>query len=105
MGNIKTTRKTGAAEQAGRSKITPPKQYGVFLLNDDYTPMDFVVAVLEEIFLLPEEKAVAVMLMVHHEQKGFCGVYTRDIAQTKQQQVMQRARREGHPLQCTVEEM
>ena len=90
---------------AGRSKITPPKQYGVFLLNDDYTPMDFVVAVLEEIFLLPEEKAVAVMLMVHHEQKGLCGVYTRDIAQTKQQQVMQRARREGHPLQCTVEEM
>ena len=105
MGNIKTTRKTGAAEQAGRSKITPPKQYGVFLLNDDYTPMDFVVAVLEEIFLLPEEKAVAVMLMVHHEQKGLCGVYTRDIAQTKQQQVMQRARREGHPLQFTVEEM
>ena len=70
MGNIKTTRKTGAAEQAGRSKITPPKQYGVFLLNDDYTPMDFVVAVLEEIFLLPEEKAVAFMVTLTRMQSS-----------------------------------
>ena len=55
--------------------------------------------------MLPGERAVAVMLLVHHEGKGLCGVYTRDIAQTKQQQVMQRAKREGHPLQCIVEEV
>lgn len=83
----------------------PPKRYGVFLLNDDYTTMDFVVEILTEIFMLGQDQAVAVMLLVHHEGKGLCGTYTRDIAQTKQQQVMQRAKAEGHPLQCTVEEI
>ncbi|PSJ79951.1 ATP-dependent Clp protease adapter ClpS [Neisseria iguanae] len=82
-----------------------PKRYGVYLLNDDYTTMDFVVAVLTEIFMLSEEQAVAVMLLVHHEGKGLCGTYTRDIAQTKQQQVIRRAKAEGHPLQCIVEEI
>ena len=105
MGNIKTKTKTGASAQIDTGKPAPPKKYGVFLLNDDYTPMDFVVKVLTEIFWLPQERAVAVMLLVHHEGKGLCGVYTRDIAQTKQQQVMQRAKREGHPLQCIVEEV
>ncbi|MDO5638665.1 MAG: ATP-dependent Clp protease adapter ClpS [Neisseria sp.] len=105
MGNIKTKTKVGESAQTGREKPAAPKKYGVFLLNDDYTPMDFVVKVLTEIFWLPEERAVAVMLLVHHEGKGLCGVYTRDMAQTKQQQVMQRAKREGHPLQCIVEEV
>lgn len=86
-------------------KTAPPKRYGVFLLNDDYTTMDFVVEVLSEVFMLGEEQAVAVMLLVHHEGKGLCGTYTRDIAQTKQLQVMQRAKAAGHPLQCTVEEI
>lgn len=88
-----------------RQKQAPPKRYGVFLLNDDYTTMEFVVAVLTEIFMLGEEQAVAVMLLVHHEGKGLCGSYTRDVAQTKQQQVMQRAKAEGHPLQCIIEEI
>ena len=61
----------------------PPKRYGVFLLNDDYTTMEFVVEILTEVFMLAQEQAVAVMLLVHHEGKGLCGTYTRDIAQTK----------------------
>lgn len=86
-------------------RVKPPKKYGVYLLNDDYTPMDFVVMVLTDIFLLPKTRAVAIMLLVHYEQKGLCGIYSQDIALTKQQQVMQKAREEGHPLQCTVEEI
>ncbi|ASK28042.1 ATP-dependent Clp protease adapter ClpS [Neisseria chenwenguii] len=85
--------------------VRPPKRYGVFLLNDDYTTMEFVVEILTEVFMLAEEQAVAVMLLVHHEGKGLCGTYTRDIAETKQRQVMQRAKAEGHPLQCIVEEV
>lgn len=99
------TRRDAETGLLSRSKTTPPKRYGVYLLNDDYTTMDFVVEVLTEIFMLDEERAVAVMLLVHHEGKGLCGVYTRDIADTKQQQVLQRARQEGHPLQCIVEEV
>ncbi|MDO4434463.1 MAG: ATP-dependent Clp protease adapter ClpS [Alysiella sp.] len=86
-------------------KTTPPKRYGVFLLNDHYTPMDFVVAILQDIFMLPESQAVNLMLQVHHQGKGLCGTYTRDIAQTKQQQVMTWAAEEGHPLLCIVEEL
>lgn len=99
------TRSGADTELLNRNKTTPPKRFGVYLLNDDYTTMDFVVSVLTEIFMLPEERAVAVMLLVHHEGRGLCGVYTRDIADTKQQQVLQRARNEGHPLQCIVEEV
>ncbi|QEY24303.1 ATP-dependent Clp protease adapter ClpS [Neisseria animalis] len=88
-----------------RQETPPLKRYGVFLLNDDYTTMEFVVEVLTEIFMLGEEQAVAVMLLVHHEGKGLCGTYTRDVAQTKQQQVMQRAKAQEFPLQCIVEEV
>lgn len=88
-----------------QQQITPPKKYGVFLLNDDYTPMDFVVALLCEVFMLPESRAEAVMLEVHHQGKGLAGSYTRDIAQTKQQQVLAIAAGEGFPLMCTVEEL
>ncbi len=88
-----------------RLDTQPPKRYGVFLLNDDYTTMEFVVEILTEIFMLGQEQAVAVMLLVHHEGKGLCGTYTRDIAQTKQRQVMDRAKAEGHPLQCIIEEI
>ena len=87
-----------------RQKLTPPKRYAVVLLNDHYTPMDFVVAVLTEIFALNHEKAVAVMLQIHHEGSSVCGVYTRDIAETKRQQVMQAADEAGHPLMCIVQE-
>lgn len=92
-------------QQLNLQKITPPKRYGVFLINDHYTPMDFVVMVLQEIFMLPENQATAIMFKVHHEGKGLCGSYTRDIAQTKQQQVMSIAAQAGHPLMCTVEEL
>lgn len=87
------------------AKTVPPKRYGVFLLNDHYTPMDFVVDILMDIFRLPETQAEAVMLQVHHQGKGLCGTYTRDIAETKQQQVMAEAVAAGHPLMCIVEEL
>ncbi|QMT32112.1 ATP-dependent Clp protease adapter ClpS [Alysiella filiformis] len=90
--------------QGQRHKIAPPKRYGVFLLNDDYTTMDFVVEVLMDIFNLPESRAVAVMLQVHHEGKGLCGIYTRDIAESKQQQVLNHAAQAQFPLMCIVEE-
>ncbi|MFC3874792.1 ATP-dependent Clp protease adapter ClpS [Neisseria musculi] len=99
------TRRDAETALLDRMKTTPPKRYGVYLLNDDYTTMNFVVEVLTGIFMLPKERAVAVMLLVHHEGRGLCGIYTRDIADTKQQQVLQRARLEGYPLQCIVEEI
>lgn len=88
-----------------RENAPPPKKYGVFLLNDDYTPMDFVVGLLADVFRLPENRAEAVMLQVHHEGKGLCGVYQKDIADTKHQQVQNLARQAGHPLLSTVEEV
>lgn len=93
------------AEGGSALQLRPPRKYGVFLLNDDYTTMDFVVEVLTEIFRLPEDRAVAVMLLVHHEGKGLCGVYTRDVAQTKQMQVHHRAEDAGFPLKCILEEV
>lgn len=88
-----------------RQRLQPPKRYGVFLLNDDYTPMDFVVEVLQDIFSLPHDEAVAIMLQIHHSGRGLCGVYQKDIAQTKHHQVQQRAKSEGHPLRALVEEV
>lgn len=88
-----------------KQKLTPPKRYGVFLLNDHYTPMDFVVQILQAVFALPHEKAVNVMLAVHHQGKALCGTYTHDMAQTKQQQVLLLAQESGFPLMCTVEEL
>lgn len=88
-----------------RDKLAPPKRFGVYLHNDDYTTMDFVVEILSEVFRLPEQQAVAIMLEVHHHGKGLCGTYTRDIAETKQQQVQNRATEAGFPLLCTVEEL
>ena len=87
----------------GQSKPQPPRRYAVVLLNDDYTPMDFVVSVLTEIFLLPPTQASAVMLLVHHEGRGVCGVYQKDIAQSKCRQVHDRAQAEAYPLKCVVE--
>lgn len=85
--------------------VSPPKKYGVFLINDDYTPMDFVVGLLTDIFRLPENQAATVMLQVHHKGKGLCGVYQKDIADTKHQQVQNLARHAGHPLLSMVEEV
>ena len=78
--------------------------FKVLLLNDDFTPMDFVVVVLEKFFSLSREQSTQVMLKVHREGKGVCGVYPRDVAATKVEQVGAFARRHQHPLACVMEE-
>ena len=87
-----------------KTKLKPPPLYKVILLNDDYTPMDFVVVVLQTVFAMSREKATQVMLQVHREGMGVCGTYTREIATAKVDQVLDFARRHQHPLQCTMEE-
>lgn len=88
-----------------RGKIAPPKRFGVFLLNDDYTTMDFEVDILTDIFQMSHSQAVDVMLQIHHQGKGLCGIYTRDIAETKQHQVHQCAQAADFPLMCILEEV
>ncbi len=78
--------------------------FEVALLNDDYTPMEFVVEVLQRFFGMSREKATQVMLKVHREGRGVCGIYPRDVASTKVEQVSEYARQEQHPLQCVMEE-
>ena len=90
--------------EAQRSKLKPPPMFKVMLLNDDYTPMEFVVLVLQKFFGMTRERATQVMLKVHREGIGVCGVYPHDIASTKVQQVAAYARRHQHPLQCVMEE-
>ena len=90
--------------EAQRSKLKPPPMFKVMLLNDDFTPMEFLVVVLQKFFGMTRERATQVMLKVHREGIGVCGVYPRDIATTKVQQVAAYARRHQHPLQCVMEE-
>src|SRR3970282_498117 len=90
--------------EAQRSKLKPPPLFKVILLNDDYTPMEFVVVVLQMFFALSREKAAQIMLKVHREGMGICGVYPKDIATTKVEQVISYARKHQHPLQCVMEE-
>jgi ATP-dependent Clp protease adaptor protein ClpS len=85
-------------------RTKPPPLYQVLLLNDDFTPMEFVVVVLQKFFMMDLEKATQVMLRVHREGRGVCGVYTRDIAATKVELVSSFARMHQHPLQCVMEE-
>lgn len=87
-----------------QEKIKPPRLYKVLLLNDDYTTMDFVVEVLQTIFGMDFERANQVMLKVHQEGSAVCGIYTRDLAETKVAQVMALARQHEHPLQCITQE-
>jgi ATP-dependent Clp protease adaptor protein ClpS len=86
-----------------RPKTKKPSLYKVLILNDDYTPMEFVVHVLERFFAKTREEAVQVMLHVHRNGVGICGVYTFEVAETKVAQVIELARRHQHPLQCTME--
>lgn len=86
-----------------RPKTKKPSLYKVLLLNDDYTPMDFVVYVLERFFNKTPEEATRIMLHVHRKGVGICGVYTYEVAETKVAQVMNFARQHQHPLQCTME--
>ncbi|BAO44670.1 ATP-dependent Clp protease adapter ClpS [Thiolapillus brandeum] len=91
------------ATEESRPKLKKPPLYKVLLLNDDYTPMDFVVDVLTRYFHMSEEKATQVMLHVHTRGVGICGVFTREIAETKVAQVTEYAREKQHPLLCTME--
>ena len=90
--------------EAERTRARKPPLFKVMLLNDDYTPMDFVVAVLQKFFALGREQATRIMLQVHNEGRGVCGVYPRDIAATKVEQVSAYARQHQHPLACVMEE-
>lgn len=91
------------ATAKAKPQLKRPPMYRVVLMNDDYTPMDFVVEVLMIFFGMDQEKATQVMLAVHTQGKGVCGVYTRDVAETKAAQVNQYARENKHPLLCEVE--
>jgi len=86
-----------------RTKTKKPALYRVILLNDDYTPMEFVVYVLQRFFQKSVEEATTIMLHVHQNGVGICGIFTYEVAETKVTQVMELARQHGHPLQCTME--
>ena len=94
---------TGLVVETAKPKLKKPPMYKVVMLNDDYTPMEFVIMILEKLFRLDHEKAIQVMLNVHQKGKGICGVYPHEIAQTKVAQVLELARQNDHPLQCTME--
>lgn len=85
------------------ARTRPPALYQVVLLNDDFTPMEFVVMVVQHYFQRDLETATHIMLKIHHEGRGVCGVYPKDIAATKVELVLAAARRDGHPLQCIME--
>nr|WP_050706361.1 MULTISPECIES: ATP-dependent Clp protease adapter ClpS [Pseudomonas]MBI6895622.1 ATP-dependent Clp protease adapter ClpS [Pseudomonas putida]KNX77156.1 Clp protease ClpS [Pseudomonas sp. 250J]MBC3438704.1 ATP-dependent Clp protease adapter ClpS [Pseudomonas sp. BW16M2]MBV4507761.1 ATP-dependent Clp protease adapter ClpS [Pseudomonas peradeniyensis]MCU7240353.1 ATP-dependent Clp protease adapter ClpS [Pseudomonas peradeniyensis] len=93
----------GLAVQEAKPILQAPPMYKVVLFNDDYTPMDFVVEVLETFFNLNRELATKIMLTVHTEGRAVCGLFTRDIAETKAMQVNQYARESQHPLLCEIE--
>jgi ATP-dependent Clp protease adaptor protein ClpS len=95
QGSVVAERKT--------QRTKPPRMYQVILLNDDYTPMEFVVMVLQEYFKRDRDTATQIMLQIHHEGRGVCGVYSKDVAATKVELVLAAARRAGHPLQCIME--
>ena len=84
-------------------RTDPPRMYQVVMLNDDYTPMEFVVVVLQEFFNKDREAATQIMLKIHLDGKGICGVFSRDVAATKVDQVTEASRKNGHPLQCVCE--
>jgi len=94
----------GVVLEAEKVRLKPPPMFKVLLMNDDYTPMDFVVVVLQTVFAMSREKATQVMLQVHREGMGVCGTYVREVAAAKVDQVIDIARRHQHPLQCTMEE-
>jgi len=94
----------GTVVEKQASRVKPPPMYQVVLLNDDFTPMEFVVGVLQKFFGKGREQATQIMLKVHHEGRGICGVYPRDLAASKVEQVSSYSRQHQHPLQCVMEE-
>ena len=106
MGSTKDVRgDDGLALEEVKPELREPSMYKVFLLNDDYTPMEFVVRLLEKLFGMDHEKATRIMLTVHSQGKGVCGIYTYEIAETKVAQVNEYAQRHQHPLLCSMEEV
>ena len=101
MANTHSTGDTALKPSAVKPKL--PEMFKVLLLNDDYTPMEFVVETIEHFFNKTREQATQIMLKVHTEGAGVCGVYPQDIAETKMSQVMIRAKEAQHPLQCVIE--
>jgi ATP-dependent Clp protease adaptor protein ClpS len=93
----------GLASEEVDEEVRPPPMYQVVLLNDDFTPMEFVVAILERVFRMPHARAMQVMLDVHQKGRAICGVYTREVAETKVSLVIELARDNDHPLQCVAE--
>lgn len=84
-------------------KVRPPRMHQVVMLNDDYTPMEFVIIMLQEFFGKDLESATQIMLKIHVEGRGICGIYSRDVAATKVNQVLEAAHKAGHPLKCLSE--
>ena len=106
---VKTTsmaEKTGSSTvlKPSEAKVKPPPMFQVVMYNDDYTPMEFVVEVLQTFFTLTRERATQIMLKVHTEGRGVCGIFPKDVASTKVEQVTAYARQHQHPLQCAMEE-
>ena len=95
---------SGVALQTAKPQLKKPSFYQVVVLNDDYTPMDFVVEVLEQFFTMNIEQATQIMLTIHYQGKAVAGIYSKDVAETKAQQVIEFARANEHPLLCRVEQ-
>ncbi|MCX7193937.1 MAG: ATP-dependent Clp protease adapter ClpS [Proteobacteria bacterium] len=88
-----------------RARTKPPGMYKVILFNDDYTTMEFVIEVLQRFFAVNSERAQQLMLQIHNEGSAVCGIYTRDVAETRVTQVTEFAQQSGHPLRCSMEEI
>jgi ATP-dependent Clp protease adaptor protein ClpS len=99
-----TKQENSAVLAPERAKSKPPSMYRVILFNDDYTTMEFVIEVLERFFSMNRERALQIMLKIHNEGSAVCGVYSRDVAETKIAQVADFATQHGHPLRCGMEE-
>jgi len=95
---------SGLVVQESRPEVAEPKRYMVILVNDDFTPMEFVVEILRQFFNLDEESATRIMLNVHTKGKGVCGIFSKDIAETKVVLVNEFAKENEHPLLCTMEQ-
>mgnify|MGYP001350830576 CR=1 FL=1 len=102
MSDENKTSSTGIATKE-KIEVKKPKLYKVILLNDDYTPMEYVVVLLRKVFNKSETEAVNIMLMVHKQGAGICGIFTKEIAETKVFKVMNMAKNDQHPLKCTME--
>lgn len=104
MTRMATHKHSDSVLETERTRTKPPPLYKVLLLNDDFTPMEFVITVLQQFFSMDYERATRVMLQVHTEGSGVCGVFPKDVASTKVEQVVSFSRQHQHPLACVMEE-